>query len=184
MARCHCQLRVCDPEVFLLLPATPLAHRHARILRTIPVDHTLFCFTYPDLHHRLLGATGATDVPMLAFTGVARKAWISPACRPLSTVAMPEICPGSLIFLAMVGYRLELAGNSVLRSLITPPCQMKAWDQLKLESQVLPTTRPLLLMPLARAPKSPGRVPRFVIAPFCQRAALTVVASGLRTSPT
>src|SRR5215472_8704058 len=54
MARRHCQLRVCDPKVFLLLPATPLAHRHARILRTIPVDHTLFCFTYPDLHHRLL----------------------------------------------------------------------------------------------------------------------------------
>src|SRR5262249_35298696 len=42
MARRHCQLRVCDPEVFLLLPATPLAHRHARILRTIPVDHTLY----------------------------------------------------------------------------------------------------------------------------------------------
>src|SRR5262245_23208340 len=54
MARRHCQLRVCDPKVFLLLPATPLAHRHPRILRTIPVDHTLFCFTYPDLHHRLL----------------------------------------------------------------------------------------------------------------------------------
>jgi transposase len=34
---------------------TPLAHRHARILRTIPVDHTIFCFRYPDLHHRLLG---------------------------------------------------------------------------------------------------------------------------------
>jgi hypothetical protein len=26
-----------------------------RILRTIPVDHTIFCFRYPDLHHRLLG---------------------------------------------------------------------------------------------------------------------------------
>src|SRR5215831_18423759 len=61
MARRHCQLRVCDPEVFLLLPATPLAHRHARILRTIPVDHTLFCFTYPDLHHRLLGVIKSAD---------------------------------------------------------------------------------------------------------------------------
>jgi len=39
----------------LLLPATPLAHRHARILRTIPVDHTTFSFTYPDFHHGLLG---------------------------------------------------------------------------------------------------------------------------------
>ena len=36
-------------------------------------------------------ATAATDVPKLAFTGVARNAWISPALGPLSTVAMPEI---------------------------------------------------------------------------------------------
>jgi hypothetical protein len=27
--------------------------------------------------------------------------WMSPACGPLSTVAMPEICPRSLILLAM-----------------------------------------------------------------------------------
>jgi hypothetical protein len=38
MARRNCQLRVRDPDVFLLLPATPLAHRHARILRTQLVD--------------------------------------------------------------------------------------------------------------------------------------------------
>src|ERR1700751_5757135 len=50
------QLRVRNPDVFLLLPATPLAHRHARILRTIPVDHTIFSFRYTDLHHRLLSA--------------------------------------------------------------------------------------------------------------------------------
>ena len=55
MPRRHRQLRVRDPDVFLLLPATPLAHRHARILRTIPVDHTIFCFRYPDLHHGLIG---------------------------------------------------------------------------------------------------------------------------------
>src|SRR5260370_17661539 len=54
MSRRHRQLRVRDPNVFLLLLATPLAHRHARILRTIPVDHTIFCFRYPDLHHGLL----------------------------------------------------------------------------------------------------------------------------------
>src|SRR5882672_4131901 len=48
----HCQLRVRDPDVFLLLPATPLAHRHAHILRTIPVDHTIFCFTVPRLAPR------------------------------------------------------------------------------------------------------------------------------------
>src|ERR1022692_3898132 len=50
------QLRMRNPDIFLLLPATPLAHRHARILRTIPVDHISFCFTYPDLHHGLLGS--------------------------------------------------------------------------------------------------------------------------------
>src|ERR1700689_3801895 len=49
------QLRMRDPDVFLLLPATSLAHRHARILRTFPVDLFSFCFTYPDLHHGLLG---------------------------------------------------------------------------------------------------------------------------------
>ncbi|MGO8812263.1 MAG: hypothetical protein ACLQJF_22620, partial [Candidatus Sulfotelmatobacter sp.] len=45
-----------DPDVFLLLPATPLVHRHPRILRTIPVDHTTSFVHVPDLHHRLLGA--------------------------------------------------------------------------------------------------------------------------------
>src|ERR1700758_4565147 len=57
MSRRHRQLRVRDPDAFLLLSTTPLAHRHARILRTIPVDHTIICFTYPDLHHGLLGTT-------------------------------------------------------------------------------------------------------------------------------
>jgi hypothetical protein len=41
----------------LLLPATPLVHRHARILRTIPVDHTTSFVHVPDLHHRLLADT-------------------------------------------------------------------------------------------------------------------------------
>src|SRR5215471_20124426 len=121
-----------------------------------------------------VGATSATDVPTLALTGVARKAWVSPAWGPLSTVPIPTICPRSLILLAMVAKRLELAGNSVLRSVITPFCQMKACDQLKLESMVLPTTWPRLLMPVAKAAKSPGRVPRVVAAStvaFCQSAA-------------
>jgi len=53
---------------------------------------------------------------MLPFTGVARKAWMLPASGPLSRIALPEICPRSLILLAMVAKRLALAGNSVLRS--------------------------------------------------------------------
>jgi hypothetical protein len=56
MPRRYRQFRMRDPDVFLLLPATPLVHRHPRILRTFPVDHTSFCFMYPDLHHRLLGS--------------------------------------------------------------------------------------------------------------------------------
>src|ERR1700680_1142828 len=59
-------LPVRDPDVFLLLPATPFVHRHARILRTILVDHTIFCFRYPDLHHRLLAAKGAKDSAKVA----------------------------------------------------------------------------------------------------------------------
>jgi hypothetical protein len=54
MARRHRQLRVRNPDIFLPLPATPLAHRHPRILRALPVDHAIFCFRYPDLHHGLL----------------------------------------------------------------------------------------------------------------------------------
>src|ERR1700678_3463634 len=54
------QLRMRDPDVFLLLPATSLAHSHARILRTFPVDLFSFCFTYPDLHHGLLADGGPT----------------------------------------------------------------------------------------------------------------------------
>jgi hypothetical protein len=38
-----------------------------------------------------LGATSATAASMLASTGVARKAWVSPACGPLSTVPIPAI---------------------------------------------------------------------------------------------
>src|SRR5215471_14669084 len=121
-----------------------------------------------------VGATSATDLPTLAFTGVARKEWTLPTSGPLSTIAMPEICPRSLMLLAEITKRLESAGNSVLRSVITRFCQMKPWDQLKPESRVLPTTWSRLLMPVAKAAKSPGRVRRFVTAPsapFCQTAA-------------
>jgi hypothetical protein len=99
---------------------------------------------------------------------------MSPAWGPVSTVAIPEICPRSLILLAEIMKRLESAGISVLRSVITPSCQMKPWDQLNLESKLFPTTWPRLLMPVAKAAKSPGRAPRFVTAPsapFCQTAA-------------
>src|SRR5215472_5716096 len=50
-----------------------------------------------------VGAMSAIDLSILSSTGVARKAWVSPVCGPLSTVAIPTICPRSLIWLAMVG---------------------------------------------------------------------------------
>jgi hypothetical protein len=90
MARRHRQLGVCDPDVSLLLPATPLAHRHARILRTIPVHHTIFSFRYPDLHHGLLGklAIQLKDRQLLreakAFLAVLKQDW---AIEELETAA-------------------------------------------------------------------------------------------------
>jgi hypothetical protein len=128
-------------------------------------------------------ATSATDVPILSFTGVNRRAWILPSSGPLMTVAIPEICPRSLILLAAIMKRLESPGISVLRSVITPSCEMKPWDQ-PMELKVLPTTWPRLLMPVAKAAESPGRVGMLVTPPFCQIAAKMVVSSGLETYPT
>src|ERR1019366_5019205 len=42
MPRSGCQLRVRDPQTFLLLPLLARAHRHARILRIIPVHPIIF----------------------------------------------------------------------------------------------------------------------------------------------
>src|SRR5436190_24213447 len=55
-----------------------------------------------------VGASSATDLPMLCLTGVAIKAWMLPISGPLCTIAMPEICPRSLILFAMTARRLEL----------------------------------------------------------------------------
>src|SRR6266571_2317369 len=38
MPRSRCQLRVCDPQIFLLLPLLARPHRHVPILQTKPVD--------------------------------------------------------------------------------------------------------------------------------------------------
>src|SRR5258708_2392572 len=38
MPRSRCHLRVCDPQIFLLLPLLARPHRHAPILQTNPVD--------------------------------------------------------------------------------------------------------------------------------------------------
>src|SRR5215471_12809860 len=63
MARRHRQLRVRDPDVFLLLPTTPLAHRHTRILRTIPVDQISFVVPVPRLAPRPARDEGWTFPP-------------------------------------------------------------------------------------------------------------------------
>src|SRR5262249_27275453 len=84
-------------------------------------------------------AKSAIDVPMLSSTGVRRTEWISPAWGPACTNAIPEICPRSLILLALITKRLESLGISVLTSVITLFCQMKPWDQLLPESTLFPT---------------------------------------------
>jgi hypothetical protein len=38
MPRSRCQLRMRDPQIFLLLPLLARPHRHAPILQTKPVD--------------------------------------------------------------------------------------------------------------------------------------------------
>src|SRR5262249_46239329 len=101
-------------------------------------------------------AKSAIDVPMLPSTGVKRIEWMSPAWGPVTTNAIPEICPRSLILLALIMRRLESSGISVLRSVNTWFCQIKPPDQLKPESKVLPTTWPLLLMPVAWEACCPG----------------------------
>jgi hypothetical protein len=47
--------------------------------------------------------TSATDLPMFSVTGVARKAWtIFFACGPAISIAIPAICPLSLMLLAEI----------------------------------------------------------------------------------
>src|SRR3984885_8458331 len=89
------QLRMRDPDVFLLLPATSLAHRHARILRTFPGGLFSFCFTYPDLHHGLLSRFFRCERELCfisGFCGIAT-AWLlsgMDAASHLKTVATDE----------------------------------------------------------------------------------------------
>src|SRR5438132_5090935 len=71
MSRRHRQLRVRDPDVFLLLPATPLAHRHARILRTIPCASHHRLFQVPRLSPR--AARGAADAGIVGEKSLALK---------------------------------------------------------------------------------------------------------------
>src|SRR5580704_4075070 len=128
-------------------------------------------------------AKSATDSPISSLAGVNRMAWIFPASGPVSTVAIPEICPRSLILLAAMMKRLESSRMSVFRSVITLSCQMKPRDQ-PTELKVLPTTWPRLLMPVAKAAPSPGRMPRFLTPPFSQREATMVEPSVVETYPT
>src|SRR5271156_1761717 len=132
-----------------------------------------------------VSTTSATVLPMSSSTGVARKAWtILFACGPAVSIAIPAICPLSLMLLAEITKRWALAGNRVLRSIVTPFFQMRPWDQLLLELKELPTTWPRLLMLVAKEATSPGRrPPRLVAVLFCQRAAKGV-PSELTACPT
>src|SRR5260370_32251411 len=55
-----------------------------------------------------VGATSATEWPMLWFTEVATKPWMLSASCPLRTIAIHKICPLSFIFLFMTVDGLRL----------------------------------------------------------------------------
>src|SRR5580700_6518041 len=120
-----------------------------------------------------VSTTSATDLPRSSSTGVARKAWtIFFACGPAISTAIPAICPLSLMLLAEITKRWELAGNRVLRSVVTPFCQMRPRDQLLSELNELTTAWPRLLMLVAKEAASPAkRGPRLEAVLFCQRVA-------------
>src|SRR5664280_3654712 len=83
MPRSRRQLRVRNPDVFLLLPLLARSHCHAHILQTKPVDDSFILGRHPEFHHRLLG-TILTDGRLLLMS--------SP---PISRANSPE--PGVLV---------------------------------------------------------------------------------------
>src|SRR6266478_5813339 len=56
MPRSRCQLRMCDPQIFLLLPLLARPHRHAPILQTQPVDTSTL-----SVHESKLAPRAASD---------------------------------------------------------------------------------------------------------------------------
>src|SRR6266849_9959699 len=121
MSRRHRQLRVRDPDVFLFLPATPLAHRHARILRTIPVDHTIFCFRYPDFHHGLLGMWFAASLNQFVIWRLIGGLGIG-AASIIAPMYIAEIAParlrGRLVTLYQLGIVLGILAAVFVNMLI------------------------------------------------------------------
>jgi hypothetical protein len=63
MRHCPWQLAVCHPERFLLLPLLRSPpHRHARSVRTMAVNHSIFIANAnPDFHHGLLANIAVAD---------------------------------------------------------------------------------------------------------------------------
>src|SRR5260370_6045409 len=61
MPRSRCQLRVCDPQIFLLLPLLARPQRHAPILQTKPVDTSTL-----SVHESKLAPRAAKTIGSLA----------------------------------------------------------------------------------------------------------------------
>ena len=132
-----------------------------------------------------VGATSATDWPMtFVYRGCQKGvdvALIRPAeydCHARDLSALVDLVSHDC---AEVGagrkQRVEVGHHVVLPDEGMGPVEAS-------ESQLLPTTWPLLLMPVAMPPKSPGRRPRVVSVSFCQSAPYWVVPSALPTDPT
>ena len=97
---------------------------------------------------------------------------MSPACGPATTVAMPEICPRSLMLLAEITERLDSAGISVALACTVIVCWNESGPSCCWSQRCFPTTTwPRSLRPVAKAAWSPGTKPRILSAAGCQRAA-------------
>src|ERR1019366_2162935 len=83
MPRSGCQLRLRDPQTFLLLPLLARAHRHARILRIIPVRPIIFFV--PRIQTCTTGCQGLKPAFFLSLTARLKPC---PSQNPLESVIL------------------------------------------------------------------------------------------------
>src|SRR5580700_3049363 len=112
----HVDLRVTHVVPHHLRPcgfAQPMAEMHGAEAQKMPLSCIAQCadlgesclptFAAGKLIVGGVVTTSAIDLPMFSFTGVARKAWtIFFACGPAISIAIPAICPLSLMLLAEI----------------------------------------------------------------------------------
>src|ERR1035438_10229301 len=73
MPRSRCQLRVRDPQIFLLLPLLARPHRHAPILQTKPVDTSTLSAHESELAPRAVSRLIGLYCILVALSMITRK---------------------------------------------------------------------------------------------------------------